>query len=339
LQAVAHHRAGLDPRIHTAVVAVDPATGGVLAYYGGDHGAGYFDDAIAPRPPASTFKPLTLAAGLLRGVSYESRWNGSSPRMFAARGGVPLHNADDAQCLNCTLSKAMILSLNTPFYSLAESLGGPAIRDIAVAMGIPDSYDGKPSMVDRKGDPRPGTTRPDITLGIYPVAPADLATVYATLAAKGVRSERHFVTTVQRGQETWYTASPVRKSVLHSVVAADVTAVLAQVVDEHGRPKGHRAAGKTGTQQWGNTRDNQDAWMAGYTPQMAVVVWLGQPHPGPIRDTAGRPIAGEGLPVDIWRDVISNSLVNQPDLPLPPPTHLGDPAVGEMRGQIPFTPG
>jgi membrane peptidoglycan carboxypeptidase len=339
LRAVAKHRTGLDPAVHTAVVAVDPATGGVLAYYGGDRGAGYFDDAIAPRPPASTFKPLTLAVGLLRGVSYESRWDGSSPRMFRLRDGVPLHNADDVQRFPCTLSEAMVLSLNTPFYSLAQEVGGATIRELAVAMGIPDSYDGRPSMRDGKRDPRPGSTRPDITLGIYPVAPADLATVYATFAARGVWSERHFVTTVQRGQEAWYTARTRRMAILPAAVTADVTTVLAGVVDKHGQPKGRRAAGKTGTQQWGNTRDNQDAWMAGYTPQMATVVWLGRPDPGPIRDTRGRPIAGDGRPFDIWRDVIANALAGQANLPFPPPAHLGDPHVGDMDVITSYPPG
>ena len=40
---------------------------------------------------------------------------------------------------------------------------------------------------------------------------------------------------------------------------------------------GRPVAGKTGT-----TQDNRDAWFAGYTPQLATVVWMGYPiEPGP----------------------------------------------------------
>ena len=59
-------------------------------------------------------------------------------------------------------------------------------------------------------------------------------------------------------------------------------------------------AGKTGTQQWGNTADNQDAWMAGYTPQLAAVVWVGRPIPGPMRNQYGYAIEGKDTPASIW---------------------------------------
>ena len=42
----------------------------------------------------------------------------------------------------------------------------------------------------------PGRTRADIALGRYPVTPADLASVYATLAGGGRRADRHFVESV-----------------------------------------------------------------------------------------------------------------------------------------------
>ena len=83
--------------LRAALVAVDPASGAVRAYYGGGQGRGYFDDAAAP-PPAATFKPVALAAGLREGIGYLSRWDGRSPRLFADRGGAPLVNRDGVQC-------------------------------------------------------------------------------------------------------------------------------------------------------------------------------------------------------------------------------------------------
>lgn len=319
LAAVATGLTGLDKAVHAALVAIDPTTGAVRAYYGGNRGQGFFDDATAPRRPASTFKPLVLAAGLLRGYSYNSLWNGSSPQNFPDRGGVPLKNNDNVQCPWCRLDTSMVLSLNTPFYALAQKLGGNVVRKLALSMGVSPTYDDVPSLMDGKGDPKPGRTRADIAMGIYPVSPIDLADVYTTFASGGDRIQRHVVETVSAGPgaTVWYSATPTRTNVLNRGVAADVATVLAKVVNHDGAVPGHPAAGKTGTQQWGDTNDNQDAWMAGYTAQLVAVVWMGKPDPGPIRDAANRPIQGDGLPASIWRGFLTEALRGQPGVPLP----------------------
>lgn len=318
--------------LRAALVAIDPATGGVSAYYGGDRGKGYFDDALAPRPPASTFKPVVLAVALRQGISYESRWDGTSPRVFADRYGVPLVNRRDIQCANCPLDKAMVLSLNTPYYALAERVEPDRVRRLAQALGVPARYGDQVTLVDAANEPAPGRTRADIALGRYPVAPADLASVYASFAAQGERVERHFVQSVDdvTGQRR-YTAAPKRTRVLSQAVAADVTTVLAGVMDDHGPVPGHPAAGKTGTQQYGNTADVQDAWMAGYTPQLAAALWIGRGTPGPVRDVHGQPINGEDLPLKLWRDFVAAALVGQPAAALPAPAHLGRTDVGDAE--------
>lgn len=328
------------PNLRAALVAIDPATGGIRAYYGGSQGQGYYDDAIAPRPPASTFKPIALAAGLKEGVSYLSEWDGSSPRTFPGR---ILYNQKDLQCPYCTLDQAMLQSLNTPFYALTEKIGVTKVRDLALKLGVSASYEDVPSLVDVEGDPLPGKTRADISLGRYAVSPADLATVYATFAAQGNRIERHIVELVTAGgkpaagdgqsKEVWYSASPSSERVLDAGVAADVTTVLHHVAEASGQPEGHEAAAKTGTQQWGNTSDNQDAWLAGYTPDLAAVVWVGSATPGPIRDTAGKPIAGDGLPAQLWRDFMTDALRQTTPAALPDPAHVGLLQAGDAKEQ------
>jgi membrane peptidoglycan carboxypeptidase len=316
--------------LHSALVAVDPATGGIRAYYGGRQGQGFYDDAAAVRAPASTFKPIVLAAGLANGVSYLSRWDGSTPRAFPGRLGVPLSNQKGLSCPDCTLDESMVQSLNTPFYALAEKLGAPKIRQLAVSLGISETYNGTRSMVDVKGDPRPGKTRADISIGRYPVSPADLASVYATFASGGTRTDRHFVESATGADgATWYAAAPAAQRVIDPKVAADVTTVLHHVAEHDGQPAGHDAAAKTGTQAWGNTSDNQDAWMAGYTPELSTVVWVGRATPGPIRDATGAPIAGDGLPATLWRDFMSHALGSTPAAALPAPAHLGRTDAGD----------
>ena len=320
--------------LRAALVAVDPKTGGVRAYYGSDRGRGYFDYATALHSAASTFKPIVLATALEQGISYKSHWDGSSPRIFRGRG--PLVNAGNLQCKNCTLEEAMVVSANTPFYAVAERVGAEKVRDAAVRLGIPAAYNDKPSMVDGKGDPEPGVTRRDIALGAYPVTPGDLATVYGTFASGGERHERYFVESVTENDgSVLHKAKPAGRRVLDQAVAADVSAVLNSVVDGHGAAPGRPAAGKTGTQAYGNTKENQDAWMAGYTPELATVIWLGREVPGPIRDKAGKPIQGDTVPMQLWRKFVTKALEGKPTAPLPPPANLGRTDVGDANGVLP----
>lgn len=333
--AVARALRGQPTELRAALVAVDPATGGVRAYYGGDSGRGYLDLAATPRPPASTFKPVVLAEGLRQGISMHSLWDGSSPRMFTDRHGVPLSNRDGLRCPACPLDEAMVASLNTPYYALAQKVGPARVRALAIDLGIASTYDGVATLVDQPGDPTPGRPRADLALGRYPVTPADLASVYATFAADGVRTTRHLVDTVTGPDQTWYrdTQRPVR--VLSPAVAADVTDVLARVVARTGPIVDRPAAGKTGTQQWADTSDNQDAWMAGYTPQLAAVVWVGRLAPAPIRTTTGTPVRGEGLPAHAWAHFLTSALRGEAAVPLPGPADVGSVHAGDAAVPAP----
>ncbi|MFI5936846.1 transglycosylase domain-containing protein [Actinoplanes sp. NPDC051494] len=315
--------------LRAALVALDPATGGVRAYYGGK-GSGYFDDSSASHPAASTFKPVVLAAALRQGIGLLSRWDGSSPRIFPGRLGVPLKNHLDLQCPSCTLQEAMVDSLNTPFYAVTEEIGADRVRDMAWALGIPRTYGTAPTLVDVKGDPKPGRTRADIAIGRYAVTPADLATVYATFASGGVRHDRFFVQKADDAAgKRVYTAVPKSAPVLDEAAAADISTALAAVVRNDKVVPGRPAAGKTGTQQWANTKDNQDAWMAGYTPDLATVVWLGKAKPGPIRDRNGKAIDGDTVPARLWRDFTRDALAGSPVVALPEAAHVGRTDVGD----------
>jgi membrane peptidoglycan carboxypeptidase len=322
---------GRSKDLRAALVAVQPGTGAVRAYYGGAQGRGFYDDAAAPRPPASTFKAVALAAAVRHGWSYRSLWDGRSPRQFTDRQGVPLKNKDDVQCPVCPLDRAMAGSLNTPFYAVAEAVGPAEVRKLAVALGIPDRYGTRKTLVDLDGEPAPGRTRADIALGRYPVTPADLATVYATLAADGVRHDRHVVErATDRDGGALRVGARGGTRVLPAGVGADVTAALAGVVARHGAVADRPAAAKTGTQQWGDTGDTQDAWTAGYTPELAAVVWVGAARPGPIREPDGRPINGDGMPYALWRDFLGAALAGTPATPLPAPADVGRIPVGDV---------
>jgi peptidoglycan/xylan/chitin deacetylase (PgdA/CDA1 family) len=196
-------------------------------------------------------------------------------------------------------------------------------------LGVSAVYGGRASLVDEAGEPRPGRTRADIAIGRYPASAADMASVYATFAAGGVRNDRHFVESASSDGRVVWTARPQPVRVLDQRIADDVSAVLHTVVDQRRLSPQRPAAGKTGSQQWGNTHDNQDAWMNGYTPQLAVAVWFGRLVPGPILDAAGRPVEGGTLPAQLWRDFLGTVLQDQPPAAFPPAAHVGRADTGD----------
>jgi membrane peptidoglycan carboxypeptidase len=234
---------------------------------------------------------------------------------------VPLYNRDNEQCPVCSLDHAMIRSLNTPYYALAEVVGPESVRELAVRIGVPRKYQGRPSLVDEPGAPTPGRTRADIALGRYPVAPADLASAYATFAAEGVHSQRRFVDRVVSPDGRLWRVPPARRAeVLSPGVAAQLTGVLAKAVAVHTPVPGRPAAGMFGTVGFGDTGESQEAWMAGYTGELAAVVWIGRAEPGPLRDRAKRPIRGEGMAAALWRGFLAAALHGRPASVLPDPT-------------------
>ncbi|WP_067499575.1 transglycosylase domain-containing protein [Actinoplanes sp. TFC3] len=323
---------GQPKELRTALVAIDPHDGGVRAYYGGDRGRGYFDDALAARPPASTFKPVVLAAAEERGIGFESLYNGTSPRLFEDRGGAPLYNQENLQCPVCPLDTAMVYSLNTPYYALAQQIGAEAVSKLAHRLGVPEKYGKQETLVDLKGELAPGKTRSDIALGRYPVTPADMATLYATLAGGGVRTERHFVQSVVTVNGTGvHQHKGVSDQVLSGAVAADVGAVLAKVVEHDGPVPGLQAAAKTGSQQWADTGDSSDAWTAGWAPGLAAVVWVGREKPGPIRTQNGKTINGDGMPYDIWKTFLGDALHGQPARTLDAAHSVGEASKADLR--------
>jgi len=135
----------------TAMVAIDPESGSVLAYYGGDDGFGV-DKAgeESPHPPSSTFKMITAATAIENGDSIDSWFNASSPRAFDT-----LKNEDTETCIgsgdypNCTLkngsqnsktemtlTNALRESKNTPMYAIAQHYGADKILATAEDMGL-----------------------------------------------------------------------------------------------------------------------------------------------------------------------------------------------------------
>ncbi|MGH3811509.1 MAG: transglycosylase domain-containing protein, partial [Pseudonocardiaceae bacterium] len=301
--------------LHSSLVAIDPRSGGVLAYYGGAEGDG-FDLAGGPVwNPGSAFKPFAMLAALKQDIGMNSIYDGNSPLVIDGR---PYENSESRDYSRLTLHEAMTQSVNTAFVRLAEDVGAQAIRDAAIQAGIPEQINGTRAMAELdSGQPAVG-----ITLGQYPVHTIDMASAYATFAADGMQHAPFFVREYvnARGEVDYKHVEEPKQAFdptnleRNSRLARNLTATLTDVAGSSQIPLegGRQVAAKTGTHQRGDTGSNSAAWTVGYTPSISTAVWVGDPANSAIKNSTGGDIFGRGLPGAVWQRFMNSDLAGTP---------------------------
>jgi membrane peptidoglycan carboxypeptidase len=317
-QAVDAAHTGLDgqpPNLRTALVSIDPRNGSILAYYGGDNGVG-LDYARVLKQPGSTFKPFVLLADLLlpdpMGLGTQ----------FKGQPLPGLRNADGASCAVCDLKQAMTISNNVIYHELGLKVGPQKVADAAKLAGITTPL-----------------KNPDggIALGDKEVTPVELASAYATIAGGGIYHRPHLVAKVTTSDDrVLYDAVTSGEQRFSPQVARNVTEAMLGVptVDKLDLSDGRPVAAKTGTVQSHIQDQNNDAWTAGFTPQVASVVWIGTDQNSPIKNAKGAPINGADLPGSIWKGYMLDATKSQSVQSFGPYKPLGTPpaATGEYDG-------
>jgi penicillin-binding protein 1A len=298
-----HLPAPTDPEV--ALVAIDPKTGAIRAMVGGrSFDRSEFNLATQGRRQAgSAFKPFVLLAALERGISPLELRDGPSsmtiPDPFCETNGKPwrVSNAGDQSAGTMSLENAMAGSVNTIYAQVTVEVSPEAVADVAHRMGIRS----------------PLAEVCSIGLGTSEVTPLEMASAFATLAARGVYVEPAGVERVT-GSDGATLQGPLAglRSVGSTAVTvedADATTRVLQGVIDHGTGTaaglaGRPAAGKTGTAQ-----DATDAWFCGYVPQLATCVWVGYPNgTRPMHDVAGfSEVYGGTIPALIWHDFMTEA--------------------------------
>ena len=304
------------PNLMAALVAIDPTTGRVLAYYGGDNGTGTDYAGVnheggaltGGHSPGSSFKLYTLAAGMEEDVGLGSYWDATKvkdgPFTISNAGRTP------ACAKSCTLEYSALQSYNVPFYWLTKEIGPAKVVDAARKAGVKTMWNDAGEAFDLASKPAaqlaPAVFNTQVGFGQYKITVLDHANGVATFAARGVYRPAHFVVEVKhkndKGQFVKVGGEQVKpQQVFHADKVDDIVSVLSNYPGktlEGGRPSGR----KTGTWQLGQTAENKDAWMVGFTPQIATAVWVGNVGKElPIKDKNGNRIQGATLPTDIWK--------------------------------------
>ncbi|GIG87844.1 penicillin-binding protein [Plantactinospora endophytica] len=347
--------------LQAALVSIDPKTGRVLAYYGGNSGVG-IDYAgkniiggklVGGHPPGSSFKVYTLAAAIEAKISIESHWDSTpfKPEGFKDQVVNAGRNPDCKKY--CELAHSTVQSYNVPFYHVSAKIGPDNIVGMARQAGVTTMWTtgGKgPEPVDlTKKKPEEVAPSPFfhvVAYGQYPITVLDHANGLATLANRGKYNKAHFIVKIeQQDKQTgvWKKIGgeqikPAQR--IQADVADEVTSVLKKIpgANNHSLAGGRAAAGKTGTWQYGDTKQNADAWMVGYTPEIATAVWIGSDNPKKpkILKAGGGDVSGGGLPADIWKQYMDKALDGVKKSTLPDSKGLGNREAG--NGEKPAAP-
>jgi penicillin-binding protein 1A len=298
-----------DPRgPEAALVAIDPRDGRVLAMVGGQSfRKSQFNLAVqGQRQTGSAFKPFVLTAAVEQGIAPQTVFT-SEPTVINLGDKLwSVSNYEGSYLGQIDLQEATIHSDNTVYAQLTAQVGPQSVASMAHKLGVT----------------RPLDDYFAIGLGVEAVSPLEMARAFSTLANGGRRVDGSVLGNVPRAVlrvEDGVNADandPVQRKAVEENDAALVTSILQRVVSEG---TGQRAAlddrpvaGKTGT-----TENYGDAWFVGYTPQLAVAVWVGYPDRLEPMETEfeGDPVAGGTFPALIWRAFAKRALAHLEEPP------------------------
>lgn len=332
------------PEVSGAIVAMDPRNGRILAMEGGfSFDESEFNRATqALRQPGSAFKPFVYMAALDHGFTPATLIE-DAPFVFDPGGGQPIwkpanysHEFYGPTPLRMGIEK----SRNLMTVRLANIVGTDVVSDYAARFGILD--EDLPFYLP-------------MSLGAAETTLLRMTTGYAMIVNGGKRIEPALIERIQDRDgfsiwrrderscedcvvEVWSDGLEVpdlpdlREQVVEPQTAYQMVTIMEGVVErgtgvrlrELGRP----LAGKTGT-----TNENRDAWFMGFSPDMAVGVYVGFDQPESLGDRE----TGSSVAIPIWKAFMADALEDQPIVPFRIPSDIRLVRIDGDRGLLPGT--
>lgn len=316
------------PEVSGALVAMDPWTGRVLAMVGGfSFDQSQFNRATqAYRQPGSSFKPLVYSAALDNGYTPSTVVIDAPIEIDQGQGNVwrPENYSTGKYYGPSTLRTGIELSRNTMTVRLAQDIGMPLIGEYAKRFGI---YDDLPNYLS-------------YSLGAGETTVMRMVTAYSMFANGGKRIKSSLIDRIQdrygrtifkhdqrecRGcdaAEGWKNQPEPslvdrREQVMDPMTAYQITSMMEGVVQRGTattiREVGKPIAGKTGT-----TNDEKDVWFVGFSPDLAIGVYIGYDKPRHL----GRGQTGGHLAAPVVREFMKVALADKPAVPFRVPAGI-----------------
>ncbi|HEX3347852.1 MAG TPA: PBP1A family penicillin-binding protein [Acetobacteraceae bacterium] len=308
------------PAVEGAMVIMDPTTGRVLAMSGGwSFEMSQFNRASQGlRQPGSSFKPFVYLTAMEQDISPSQIFLDEPFTLDLGAQGVWKPNN---YSLNFNgpipLRIALEKSLNLVTVRLAQKVGMANVAKTAIAFHevdsmpkvLPAALGAVETTVLREAAAYSG-----LDMGGKEVLPSVIDTVQdrdghviwrpAALACDGCNDPSKTPTVIDNRKQIADPPSVFQVVNMMEGVVARGTGYAA------GKGLDRAIAGKTGT-----TQDFNDAWFAGFTPDLAAVVWVGFDNPASL----GKDETGSALAVPIWHDFMQVALKDRPNLKFVPP--------------------
>lgn len=310
-----------------SAVAVDPRNGEILALVGSadwnNEVNGKVNMTTATRQPGSSFKPLVYATGIEdRKMTAATIFNDKKTDFG---GGYSPNNYDGRFRGDVTLRRALSNSLNVPAVEAMRQVGISSVIKNAKEAGLTTLN----QSAEDYGLP--------LALGSGQARLTEMTNAYATFGNEGKKNDLQMVLNiVNKNKEKIYESKPVAAQVWSPGTAFIISSILSdnaarsEVFGNSLTVSANRpVAVKTGT-----TEDYRDAWTIGYTPSLAIGVWIGNNDNAPMSSVAGSSGSGP-IWLNLMRQLLGNKAVekfNQPSTVVSRDVCKGDGALAPSKG-------
>lgn len=250
-----------------------------------------------------------------------------SPKDF---GGYKPRNYDGRFRGDVTLRRALSNSLNVPAVEAMQKVGIDKVIQSAKAAGL-TTLD---KTANEYGLP--------LALGSGQARLTEMTNAYGSFANEGKRNDTQLVLEiVNKNKQKIYESKVVSKQAWSAGTSFIISSILSdnsarsEVFGGSLTVSGSRpVAVKTGT-----TEDYRDAWTIGYTPSLAIGVWIGNNDNSPMSSVAGSSGSGP-IWLNLMRQLLANKPVekfNQPSTVVSRDVCRGDGALAQNKGDNTYT--
>ena len=313
-----------------AVLAVDNATGGILAVAGGrDFLHSEYNRAIqGRRPPGTLFTPMVAAAAYAKGIfPGDPVDDGCIDNRFVMIGGD-----------NGILGEWGVERADNDYEGPMPSHEAVARGKNAavVRLGFKTGLDDLVKLCNDAGIRSPLRDVANAYLGSSEMSLDELTLAYTSFAGQGTRPAKLFTISsiTDEAGGLLYENPSSRLPVLPAEAAYQVHTVLqdalfkscAREAGALGLSTNIPLAGKSGT-----SYDFTDLWFVGYSSTVTCGVWVGFDKPQKVY----RGAFGKDLALPIWAQVMNATLASFPPKPLPVPAGLKSVEICRSSGLLP----
>ena len=258
--------------LNAGFLAMDPETGGILAWVGGINHSYFEYDHVkltTKRQVGSTFKPIVYAAALERGVDpcdFISAERTTYTNIKDMAQWSPSNN-DGNYDLKYSMEGALAYSVNTVSVKVLEKAGIDNTVNLARKMGIMSRVPDVPS----------------IALGVADISMIEMVSAYASFVNRGKSVQPYYITsiTTKRGDVLVQNKPAKQSRALSEKTSEMMIHMLKRTVNEGTAGKlrweygvYNDLGGKTGT-----TQSNADGWFIAISPKLVVGSWVGADDP------------------------------------------------------------